>query len=92
MIATIEVCFYSLNFAILYYIFGTIDIGGGMTIHTFGAYFGVAASFFFQPKEGIEDKHKQNGGNYYSNYLAMIGTFFLFLYWPSFNAAVGIGS
>lgn len=63
-----------------------------MTIHTFGAYYGLTCSYFFQPVKAIEDKYKQNGGNYYSNYLAMIGTFFLFLYWPSFNAATGQGA
>lgn len=25
------------------------DMGGSMFVHTYGAYFGIAASFFFQP-------------------------------------------
>ncbi len=47
VIATIEVFFYSLNGAIVIRIFQALDIGGAMTIHTFGAYFGLATTFFF---------------------------------------------
>ena len=38
-------------------IFKATDIGESMTIHTFGAYFGVISTWFFQPKEAIADKH-----------------------------------
>jgi ammonium transporter Rh len=91
-IATIEVIFYSLNDMIVVGILGCVDIGGAMVIHMFGAYFGLACTFFFQPKKGKIDVAGQNGGSYYSNLFAMIGTYFLFLYWPSFNGAVGVGS
>ena len=47
VIATIEVFFYCLNEAILLSIFKVYDIGGSMVIHTFGAVFGIVASFFF---------------------------------------------
>jgi len=47
IIASIEVMFYSMNYAILAYIFGTLDIGGAMTIHTFGAYYGLTTTWFF---------------------------------------------
>ena len=59
-----------------------------MTIHCFGAYFGLAASYFLPRREAIADKEKKNGGNYTSNLVAMFGTIFLYLYWPSFNAAL----
>ena len=38
--------FYGLNEAILLHI-GITDVGGTLVIHTFGAYFGCAASYFF---------------------------------------------
>ena len=88
VLATIQVCFYALNEAIVFTIFKASDIGGSMTIHTFGAYYGLAASFFFQPRKATESKHL--GTNYSSNLVAVIGTIFLFMYWPSFNAATGV--
>lgn len=62
-----------------------------MTIHMFGAYFGIVASYFFKPKRAIEDKFGQGSGSYTSQLVAMVGTLFLFLYWPSFNAALADG-
>jgi hypothetical protein len=43
-----------------------MDIGGAMTIHMFGAYFGLTASYFYQPKKAIEDVNGRNGGSYNS--------------------------
>lgn len=84
---TIEVIFYTLNEAIAIKLFAAVDIGGSMTIHTFGAYFGLAACFFYHPVRAVEDKDKNNQSTYTSNLIAMIGTLFLFMYWPSFNGA-----
>jgi hypothetical protein len=46
--ATIEVCFYSLNLQILEQIFHTADIGGSMTIHVFGAFFGLSVAAVYR--------------------------------------------
>lgn len=57
-----------------------------MYVHTFGAYFGLAASFFF-----VKEKAKASTnavGGYNSQTIAMIGTLFLWMYWPSFNGAL----
>lgn len=90
--ATIEIFFYALNESICVDIFKVSDIGGSMTIHTFGAYFGVSVALFYQPKKAIADKHGIGVGNYLSDLISMIGTLFLFAYWPSFNGALGSGS
>lgn len=87
--ATIEIFVFCLNEAILIEIFKVNDIGGSMVIHTFGAYFGLSCALFYKPKEAIEDKHGLGSGNYLSDLVSMIGTLFLFCYWPSFNAALG---
>lgn len=69
-----------------------MDIGGSMIIHTFGAFFGLSVTLFYQGKEAIEDKKGMGIGNYLSDLVSMIGTLFLFCFWPSFNAATGVGA
>lgn len=88
---TIETIFYSLNLTVVVSYLGAEDIGGTITIHMFGAYFGIVASYFFQPTKAIEDKFKQGKGDYKSYLISMAGTIFLFMYWPSFNAALRNG-
>ncbi len=88
----INVFFYAINQAICFKIFKVSDVGGSMTIHAFGAYFGVITSFFYQPKEAIEDKHALGMSNYLSDLVSMTGTLFLFVYWPSFNGGPVSGS
>jgi ammonium transporter Rh len=52
---TLEVVFYSLNLAITYGTFKHSDVGGGITIMVFGAFFGIAATWFFKPKDAIRN-------------------------------------
>lgn len=88
LLITIECIFYSLNEGIGLFVFKAADAGGSMFIHTFGAYFGLAATYFFQPTKAIKEHDQKCGGGYTSQYVAMLGTIFLYLYWPSFNAAL----
>lgn len=90
-IATAEAVFFTLNAVILFEVLEVHDIGGAMTIHMFGAYFGLAATYFFENKKALEDRTKQFCGGYLSQLAAMFGTIFLFMYWPSFNAILGSG-
>eukprot|EP01026_Neomeris_dumetosa_P017737 TRINITY_DN1686_c0_g1_i1.p1 TRINITY_DN1686_c0_g1~~TRINITY_DN1686_c0_g1_i1.p1 ORF type:complete len:434 (+),score=53.92 TRINITY_DN1686_c0_g1_i1:144-1445(+) len=64
-----------------------LDIGGSLSIHTFGAYFGLTATLFLS-KKGCGSEHPKNGSVYISDVTAMIGTIFLWIFWPSFNGAV----
>lgn len=59
-----------------------------MYVHTFGAYFGLAASYFFDNKKAIADEKKRCEGDYNSQLIAMVGTLFLWMFWPSFNGAL----
>lgn len=52
----------------------------------FGAYFGLAASYFFNNKKAIG--HKQEESTYQSEMVSFFGSIILFVYWPSFNAAL----
>ena len=88
VLITFEIIFYALNEAIGVEVFGAVDMGGSMYIHTFGAYFGLAATYFFNPKRAIADENNRGVGGYNSQLVAMVGTIFLYMYWPSFNAAL----
>jgi len=46
-LASLELIFYGINESIGVVILKVTDIGGSMYIHTFGAYFGLAASYFY---------------------------------------------
>ena len=59
-----------------------------MAIHAFGAYYGLACAWFlFRSHEGTGSNHPKNKPGYIDDLTAMIGTIFLWIYWPSFNAA-----
>lgn len=89
VLATLEIIFYGLNESICAGTLKAVDMGGSMYVHTFGAYFGIAASYFFSPKKlKAGDINANNEGAYLSQTIAMIGTLFLFMFWPSFNGAL----
>ena len=58
VLVTIETIFYTLNQTVVLDHLGAEDLGGSITIHMFGAYFGIVASYFFKPQRAIEDKFK----------------------------------
>uniref|UniRef100_A0A672LMI8 Ammonium transporter Rh type C 1-like n=1 Tax=Sinocyclocheilus grahami TaxID=75366 RepID=A0A672LMI8_SINGR len=63
------------------------DPGGSMVIHTFGAYYGLTISWVLYRPMLSQSRHLQ-GSVYHSDVFAMIGTLFLWMYWPSFNSAI----
>lgn len=66
---------------------GAFDVGASMIIHAFGAYFGLsAARVLYRP--ALKDGHENEGSVYHSDLFAMIGTVFLWMFWPSFNSAI----
>ena len=85
LIAVSEVIFYAINEEI-----GKVlhisDIGGSMVIHAFGAYFGLGVSYVLTTPEA--QSHNDNAANYTSDVFSMVGTIFLWLFWPSFNSAL----
>ncbi|TRY58414.1 hypothetical protein DNTS_002043 [Danionella cerebrum] len=60
---------------------------GSMVIHAFGGYYGLAISWVLYRPMLSQSKHLQASA-YHSDVFAMIGTLFLWLYWPSFNSAI----
>jgi len=76
-----------------------VDAGGSMTIHMFGAYFGLSLSMCLSrgtkrkaSRDEYEASSALNSATNSSDTFAMIGTLFLWMYWPSFNAGIVQGS
>eukprot|EP00012_Vannella_robusta_P012167 CAMPEP_0206193308 /NCGR_PEP_ID=MMETSP0166-20121206/6486_1 /ASSEMBLY_ACC=CAM_ASM_000260 /TAXON_ID=95228 /ORGANISM="Vannella robusta, Strain DIVA3 518/3/11/1/6" /LENGTH=353 /DNA_ID=CAMNT_0053609989 /DNA_START=348 /DNA_END=1409 /DNA_ORIENTATION=+ len=86
VMAIIEPFFFWLNFFICDFKLHTVDIGGGFYIHMFGAYFGLAVCFFLTDNKA--SSHPDSISCYTSDLFAFAGTLFLWLLWPSFNAAI----
>ncbi|NXT90045.1 RHAG protein, partial [Anhinga rufa] len=60
-----------------------------MHVHLFGAYFGLAVSSrFSEPSPGSE----KNASTPKSDLLSMLGTLFLWVFWPSFNSVLAVDS
>ncbi|CAH1796620.1 unnamed protein product [Owenia fusiformis] len=71
-------------------VFKVTDVGGSMFVHAFGAYFGIAVARVLYNDElhdEIHDHHKW-APCYHSDHFSMIGTLFLWVFWPSFNSVV----
>lgn len=81
-----ELIFYAINEYIGVVKLETVDMGGSMFVHTFGAYFGLAFSYVLGPP--TEEEEKEEDSTYYSDVFAMIGTIFLWMFWPSFNGVL----
>lgn len=99
IMAFVEVILYGLNlyFIRLLQIYSTENgvwtawgFGGDSTaVHIFGAYFGIAMAIPLGLRVKRLGKGKQDqADSYSSDMFAMIGTVFLWVLWPSFNAAL----
>ncbi|XP_015187756.1 PREDICTED: ammonium transporter Rh type B isoform X2 [Polistes dominula] len=82
----VELIVYTINKYINEHHLMAVDAGDSMYVHAFGAYFGLAVSFVFGRKDKPKEHHLE-GPSYQSDIFAMIGTVFLWLFWPSFNSA-----
>ncbi|XP_051849761.1 ammonium transporter Rh type B isoform X2 [Antechinus flavipes] len=87
LMSLLEVTLFGINEFILLNLLGVKDAGGSMTIHTFGAYFGLVLSRVLYRSQLGKSKHRE-GSVYHSDLFAMIGTIFLWIFWPSFNSAL----
>eukprot|EP01087_Luapelamoeba_hula_P005737 TRINITY_DN1579_c0_g1_i1.p1 TRINITY_DN1579_c0_g1~~TRINITY_DN1579_c0_g1_i1.p1 ORF type:complete len:332 (+),score=43.44 TRINITY_DN1579_c0_g1_i1:209-1204(+) len=86
VMAFLEPFFFWLNFYVSFLTLEALDIGGGIFIHEFGAYFGMAMTLFATSKR--TKGHPDNVSSYSSDIFSLAGTIFLFVMWPSFNAVV----
>ncbi|CAH2009113.1 unnamed protein product [Acanthoscelides obtectus] len=84
----LETVVYCINLHLGSEVLRAIDAGGSMFVHVFGAYFGLSVSIVIERTNNADasDEISLRTSNYSSDLFAMIGTLFLWLYWPSFNA------
>jgi len=83
VVTIVELVFYCANKVfILTDLLHIADCGGTIIIHVFGAYFGLAACATLGPARD----ELFNGSSYNSDLFSLIGTVFLWLFWPSFVA------
>ena len=90
IILLLELLFYSINESIGVIKYQAVDMGGSMYVHTFGAYFGLAVSLMLTNSKKL--KKSRFISNRQSDLFAMIGTLFLWMFWPSFNGALAVGN
>eukprot|EP00854_Cymbomonas_tetramitiformis_P022832 gene22832-27594_t len=83
VLAFVEPIFYSMNNQLVLTTWlGIADVGGTISIHMFGAYFGLAVSAVHgKPVDTSKEKSST-----VSDIFSFIGTTFLWLFWPSFVA------
>eukprot|EP00040_Diaphanoeca_grandis_P023439 m.127428 g.127428 ORF g.127428 m.127428 type:complete len:492 (+) comp29272_c0_seq1:100-1575(+) len=92
VIMLLEIVLYALNEMIGSLTLHAVDMGGSMYVHMFGAYFGLAVSWVMTRPAQNPEVSKKNSGGGNADMFAMIGTLFLWMYWPSFNGALAGGT
>lgn len=87
VMALIEVVLFLINEWLSNIVLKAEDVGRSIYVHTFGAYFGLAASrvLFRKDLETFAKPDKENT-TFDSNLFSVLGTLFLWVFWPSFNA------
>ncbi|OXB70098.1 UNVERIFIED_CONTAM: hypothetical protein H355_010940 [Colinus virginianus] len=86
LMALLEVPLFACNEYILRSLLGVSDSGGSLTIHTFGAYFGLMVSRVLHQPHMDKRKEQQNVGHQ-PDVFAVVGTICLWIFWPSFASA-----
>ncbi|XP_075893621.1 ammonium transporter Rh type A [Nelusetta ayraudi] len=91
IMTVLEITIFSINEHLVANVLEANDVGASMIIHAYGAYFGLAvARVLYRP--GLRNGHEKEGSVYHSDLFAMIGTVFLWMFWPSFNSAIATTS
>ncbi|KAJ1122781.1 hypothetical protein NDU88_001265 [Pleurodeles waltl] len=64
-----------------------VDVSGTIAIHVFACYFGLGVTqILYRPH--LKSGHPKEITTSMTDLLSLLGTFFLWIYWPSFNAVL----
>ena len=92
IMAIMETILSCLNYQLCERKLESIDVGGAMYIHTFGAIFGISISMVLfcskKVKSELQKYNQMNKSSYFSNLTTFLGIIFLFSFFPSFNSAL----
>ncbi|XP_005429470.1 ammonium transporter Rh type B [Geospiza fortis] len=91
LLALLEVTLCTLNEFILLSLMEVSDRGGSLTMHTFGAYFGLMVSrVLYQPHKDKRKREEQQDKGHQKDVLAAVGTIYLWIFWPSFTSTTTV--
>ena len=80
ILINVGVFFYSLNAVLCYEVLGLYDSGGSITVHTFGAYYGLTMALLISWKINPTKEIKMSKT---SGVLGLLGALFLWVFWPA---------
>ncbi|XP_062367396.1 ammonium transporter Rh type B isoform X2 [Cinclus cinclus] len=91
LLALLEVTLYSLNEYILLSLMGVSDGGRSLTVHTFGAYFGLMVSrVLYQPHKDKRKREERQDTGHQRDVFAVVGTIYMWIFWPSFTSTTTV--
>lgn len=67
------------------------DTGGTIIIHMFGAYYGLMCAWILGKPPDDERSKDNEATSFTSDLFSLLGTVFLWIYWPSFNGGLDFG-
>ncbi|KAM6365039.1 ammonium transporter Rh type B isoform 3-T3 [Pluvialis apricaria] len=89
LLTLLGVTLFVFNEYILLSLMGISDSGGSLTVHTFGAYFGLMVSrILHQPH--MEKRKEQQDTGHQPDVFAVVGTIYLWIFWPTFTSATTV--
>ncbi|NXG69851.1 RHBGB protein, partial [Baryphthengus martii] len=90
LLTLLGVTLFSLNEYILLRLMGVSDSGGSLTVHAFGAFFGLVVSRILYQRHMDKRKEQQEDTRHQPDVFAVFGTIYLWIFWPSFTSATTI--
>ncbi|KAG8567109.1 hypothetical protein GDO81_013504 [Engystomops pustulosus] len=87
LLSAMEIPLFVVNDWLVNEYFHIIDVGGTVAIHIFSCYFGLGVSqTLYQPS--LRRRHIKEETTSNSDLLSLLGTIFLWIFWPSFNSVL----
>ncbi|NWU92576.1 RHBGB protein, partial [Upupa epops] len=86
LVALLGVTLFTLNEYLLLSLMGVSDSGGSLTVHAFGAYYGLMVSRLLHQSRKDKRKEQQDTGKQ-TDIFAVAGIVYLWVFWPSFTSA-----